>query len=299
MGHTRLARVFRLIAMTVLLALLLWPPAVRATPAADRAEVHRQGAGPSDSSLARPVVLGATATPTSTRRPTRTLTESVPAVATVVLQNGLAGYVGCDDTYINKAGQNSNCGGCPTMDMRPQNDPVAQMNLLVRFDLSPLAHIPPDATIDTAVLSLWCTWSSNPSELRAINSYRLLRPWSEMQATWNVARTGDPWGQPGALQVGVDRAASTTSPGYLATAGICLYQNWTPMVQRWRDSPGLNHGAVITSSAWASVTYRFASSEYATPALRPRLVVTYTNPTATVTATPAPALWLPLLRKRR
>ena len=51
--------------------------------------------------------------------------------------------------------------------------------------------------------------------------------------------------------------------------------------------PSLNQGAVFTSTNWgATASYYFASSENATPEIRPRLVITYTMPTATATPTP-------------
>ena len=137
--------------------------------------------------------------------------------------------------------------------------------------------IPPDATIDVAVLSLWCTYQSNTSPIE-VNSYRLLRPWNEMQATWNQARTGDSWGQPGAFQFGVDRAPQTATTGILDQKDMWLHLDWTFLVSQWRTNPSINHGAVISGTGWAHVTYNFASSENATQAIRPRLVITYTSP---------------------
>jgi len=227
--------------------------------------------------------------PGSTHTPTSTSTTSVGPgpVATVELQNGLNGYNGCEDTFIDTFAKNGNFGNAEIMELRAKHE----KNLLLRFDLAPLSSIPPDATIDVAVLSLWCTNQSNTSPIE-VNSYRLLRPWEEMQATWNQARAGDPWGEPGAFQMGVDRASQTSVTGVLDQKDMWLYQDWTFLVSQWRANPSINHGAVISGTGWAHVTYWFAGSENTTQAIRPRLVVTYTNP-----AWLPPRARLPLLMK--
>jgi len=224
---------------------------------------------------------GPTYTPTHTRTPTPTRTPTQPSpIATLVLQNGQNGYSGCEDTFIDTFAKTSNFGNAEIMELRAKHE----KNLLLRFDLAPLSSIPSDATIDVAVLSLWCTNQSNTSPIE-VNSYRLLRPWEEMEATWNQARTGDPWGEPGAFQMGVDRAAQTSVTGVLDQKDMWLYQDWTFLVSQWQTNPSINYGAVISGTGWAHVTYWFAGSENATPEIRPRLVITYTNPTWTPTAT--------------
>ena len=224
---------------------------------------------------------GPTHTPTHTRTPTRTATPTQPSpIATLELQNGLNGYTGCDDTHISTFAKNSNFGGNGILNLRAKHEE----NLLIRFDLSALSAVPAGATIDAAVLSLWCTNQSNTSPIE-VNSYRLLRPWNEMQATWNQARTGDLWGQPGAFQMGVDRAPETASLAVLDSKDMWMHLDWTFLMSHWRGNPSINYGAVISGTGWAHVTYWFASSENAAPEIRPRLIITYTNPTWTPTAT--------------
>ena len=229
--------------------------------------------------------VGPTYTPTRTRTPTRTATPTQPPpIGTVVLQNGLDGYAGCEDTYIHNSHPNSNYGGDVQLHFRSDRQHIDETHLLIRFDLSPLASLHPDATIDQAVLGLWCINQSNQSPIE-VNSYRLKVPWSESQATRLQASAGHPWGQPGAQQFNVDRLPATSVTGVIDRTDIWLYQDWTFMVPIWRDHPSLNHGAVLTATGWAAASYWFASSEYETASLRPRLVITYTNPTLTPTAT--------------
>lgn len=238
--------------------------------------------------------LGVTSTSTPTRTPTpsatpigptRTPTATPtlplpPPIGTLVLQNGREGYAGTEDTFIDTFATNANFGASEQMELRAKHE----KNLLIRFDLSPLASLPADATIQTAVLSLWCVNQGNTSPIE-VNSYRLLRPWNEMQATWNQARAGDPWGQPGAFQFGVDRAPQTATTGVIDRPNMWLHLDWTFMVPYWQEHPSLNYGSVISGTGWAHVTYWFASSENATPEIRPRLVITYNIPTPTATPT--------------
>lgn len=209
------------------------------------------------------------------------------ATHTLTLQNGLNGYAGCEDNSISTFAKNSNFGNNATMNLRAKHEE----NLLVRFDLSQLNSLPPGSTIDVAVLSLWCTSQSNTSPIE-VNSYRLLKSWREMEATWNQARAGVPWGQPGAFQIGVDRAAQTATTGILDRTDMWLHLDWTFLVQQWEANPSINHGAVISGTGWANVTYTFASSENALQSIRPRLTITYTAP-----AGPSHLIRMPLLYK--
>jgi hypothetical protein len=232
---------------------------------------------------------GPTFTPTRTSTPTRTPTStSIPPIATIELQNGLNGYAGCEDTFIDTFAQSSNFGNNAIMELRAKHE----KNLLLQFDLSPLDAIPPSVSVDAAVLSLWCTAQGTNQSPIEVNSYRLLRPWNELQATWLQARNGDLWGQPGAFQMGVDRASQTSTTGVLDGQDMWLHLDWTFLVNQWRDNSSINHGAVISGTGWAHVTYWFAASENATQSIRPRLVITYTNPIPTSTAT-SPATHTP------
>ena len=206
---------------------------------------------------------------------------------TLTLQNGLNGYAGCDDTFISTFSASGNYGDSPTMKLRAKHEE----NLLLEFDLSALNALPPEATVDVAVLSLWCLDQTNGSPIE-VNSYRLLKIWKEMEATWTQARAGVNWGQPGAFQIGVDRAAQTATTGIIDRTDMWLHLDWTFLVQQWRDNPGIDHGAVISGTGWAHVTYTFASSENATQSIRPRLTITYTAP-----ASPAEVVYMPLLYK--
>ncbi len=258
--------------------------------------------GPTGTATATPT-SSHTPTGTATRTPTRTPTftrtpTSGPALATLVLQQGLDSYGGTRDTYLDGYAPNTNRGNDPEMMMRYEMG-LNKQTLLVKFGLNPLNNLPAGSVIQQAVLGLWVTSQSNGNYLW-INSYRVVRSWGETEATWLNASAGNAWAEPGALNVGGDHVAETSARGELDSAGNWFYQDWTYLIPIWRADPGLNYGAVFTSTNWgATVTYHFATSENATPEIRPRLVITYTLPMATPTATPAKRMWLPLIVKER
>jgi hypothetical protein len=240
----------------------------------------------------------ATATPGSpTATPTATQTATIgPAMGTLVLQNGLNGYTGCRDTELAQVSPNTNFGNAETMQMRNEFGQSVR-HFIIKFDLSPLDSLPAGATITSARLGVYATNRSNALWIDT-NSYRLLRPWGELQATWNVAKTGEAWGAGGALQFGVDRAPAATSFTRLEAINAWLEHDWTSFIPTWRADPTLNQGAVITVTAFGAVSYWFASSENPTPQIRPRLVIQYVDlSTPTPTATPPIRARLPLLRK--
>ena len=223
--------------------------------------------------------------PTATETPTPT---PGPPVATLVLQNGLNGYAGCIDTYLDSSfGGTSNYGKSQFLDVKAP----AGKNILIRCDLnSPPNDLPSWLTVVGATLELSTTWRLNTTPAH-VNSYRLLRPWVETETTWNIARRDDPWGEPGALMSGVDRAPEANAGVDIDDIGVWLAQDWTDFVIAWQAAPALNYGAVITANAEALVTYRFASSDNPTPDIRPRLVIRYLvpsiTPTPTATRTPS------------
>jgi len=226
-------------------------------------------------------------TPTPTRTPTFTITPTPgPAMGTLVLQNGLNGYTGCRDTELAQVSPNTNFGNAETMQTRNEFGQSVR-HFIIKFDLSPLDSLPAGATITSARLGVYATNRSNALWIDT-NSYRLLRPWGELQATWNVAKTGEAWGAGGALQFGVDRAPAATSFTRLEAINAWLEHDWTSFIPTWRADPTLNQGAVITVTAFGAVSYWFASSENITQEIRPRLVIDYLYwpPTSTPTATP-------------
>lgn len=239
----------------------------------------------------------ATATPTWT--PTRTPT-SAPATPTatpapigtpitVTLQPGVNGYAGVQDTCINFWYKTTNFGTKVTLPIHySYNEIVAS---LIRFDLS---SIPRNAQVESATLSLNTSYRSVADDIVA-SVYRMRRPWAEMEATWQLASAGHPWGAPGANDTTVDRDAMPLDQKILTQTGAWYDFNITRAVQEWVTQPSLNYGLVIKGYINRSVQYDFVSSNCPTVSLRPKLTIVYRltagpTPTPIPTATPTPTI---------
>ena len=241
---------------------------------------------------------GATATPTPTRTPTLTPVDPTPAPPTptstpvpyhVLLQNGLDGYKGCQDTAIYAQSPGQAHGIDPTLGLRALPSGEA-MSLLLRFELS--GRIPQDAAVKEAHLYLFATARSNGNRLYP-RVYSLLRPWSEASATWNQASSGHLWHTPGAAGINSDRGADWSSQAWLHSPNLWYSFDVTELVAKWVWGR-CNFGVILVPYTWGKVAYQVASSDNPVAVERPKLEVIYDLPgAATPTATPTVVLTLP------
>ena len=185
-------------------------------------------------------------------------------------QDGVGGYTGTRDTMIRSGNATTNYGSINTLELDGSPDIAS----LIGWDLS---SIPVGSTIVSAAIELTI---SN----RATNDYNILaldRAWEEFGATWRQAAVGALWATQGANGA-TDRNA--TSLGLIAGRNTGLYRvtlnaAGTAAVQRWVDDASTNHGLVFQNYT-GSDGLDFRSSEFATVAQRPKLVVTYQAPAA-------------------
>lgn len=209
-------------------------------------------------------------------------TGDPPVVLT--LQQGQDGYTGASDTYLDSWAPSA-VHGLDTL-LRVRGPDV--FHGLLRFDVS---QIPPDKPVKAAALSLWLENRSGERAL-PVEVYRVLRPWSEGQATWNQAAAGQPWAQPGASAPGVDRAATPVATVDLDMVGGFKSLNVTDLVQDWVAHPETNFGLLLRGVGSTNLEYGIASSQNWWLNRRPKLVVVYSQhtptPTPTDTATPTP-----------
>jgi hypothetical protein len=174
------------------------------------------------------------------------------------------------DTYVNgEAGSTgNNYGGSTSVQAESSQD-----RGLVKFTLT---AIPAGTTILAARLHLYSTSSQSGSG--AI--YPVLQDWTEGTGTggaagvanWSMRTATQSWTTAGAGTPGSAGAqiATFTTPG-TGEFGIDLP---VATVQGWVDTPSANFGLMISATGAADLS--FASSNNATPANRPELVVTYT-----------------------
>lgn len=203
-------------------------------------------------------------------------------MATVTLQEGVDGYAGTVDTYLSAWDPGGTYGSSSRINVRSPN----VFNGLVRFDLSDVPALALETGLRGAALSFYVAAASNNNP-SLIQAYKLNRPWSESQATWQQAANGQPWSQPGANGVPADRedapAGGRTFQGSGSRQGLEI----TDLVADWLADPASNYGLLLRSDS-PDVQYNLVSSNDATLSRRPRLLLVYplVTPTPTPTATP-------------
>jgi hypothetical protein len=221
---------------------------------------------------------GVAPTPTPTRTPTRVVPELTPIAATptaplpgtettVVLQVGSNGYIRGDDTQIYIYDPTGNY--C-TLDMIRVGERRRYVGLM-RFDLTP---VPSNVTIVRAALNMYSVgWGG--AEI-PIDVFRLLRPVTFCEASWNLAKSGSPWGTVGCENTTTDREALPMTT--IMTSGLNKWHTFdlTQVTQGWADQTVPNYGITLQQGYPAlNSGYYFASAQHYNVALRPKLEITY------------------------
>lgn len=174
------------------------------------------------------------------------------------------------DTYLDKWQPSVNYGGYGRVHVRAA-DVLAPLLL---FDTAP---IPAGAAIKAADLRLYADMRSNAGTTR-VGIFQMVRPWSELGATWQQAAPGAPWSRPGANGLGTDRLAEPASTVLLNSVGNWYTFDIRSLVQAW-VSGQTNAGVTMKYVGGdVMVAYTFAASEYPDPSRRPQLTVRYVNP---------------------
>jgi hypothetical protein len=202
-------------------------------------------------------------------------------MATLTLQEGVNGYGGTRDTFIDFWNTTTGYGGAAQVRLRSPN----VRNGLIRFDL---ASVPPQALsngVRGAALSFYTGGRSNDNSSEII-AYPLSRSWVENQATWQQAAANQPWSVPGANGVPDDRSATALDSRLLEATNVRWGLDVTNAVAGWLANPTSNHGLLLRSTDPDEVEYTVASRENSTIDQRPRLLIVY--PLATPTLTPSP-----------
>jgi RHS repeat-associated protein len=153
------------------------------------------------------------------------------------------------------------------------------------------AGIPADATVSDAHLKLWGFYNDTAAGA-TYEAHALTQSFDPATATWNSASSGTAWTTAGGSFGSVLNSinALTNDPDR---------QNWTvtSAAQDWIVNPGDEHGLLVKLSGESSKSPQerelFLDTTAPEPALRPELVVTYTEPTAADTYY-APSLPTPM-----
>ncbi|MCX7853090.1 MAG: DNRLRE domain-containing protein [Caldilineales bacterium] len=210
-----------------------------------------------------------------------------PTPNTLILSQGLNGYTGVLDTWLNSFAPTTNYSNTPELEVRA----VGQSGTLLRFDLSPL---PAHAVIWRARLRLTTFMRSNANPAH-IGVFRMRRAWDVNTATWLEAAAGNPWGGPGAGSP-ADRDMTPVDVVRMDQVNQTYEWDVTSLVQAWHTGGVANFGMFLTGLEGARVAYALHSSQSTAVDKRPRLVIEYVlqpptptpGPTPTVTPTPTP-----------
>jgi len=227
-------------------------------------------------------VISGTPTASGTSNFTARVTDNVGATATkalsiivtggggsynVTLQDGLNGYAGTRDSWLNSDYPTTNYGA----DVSAHLQYVTPDRQLHSFDLS---SIPSNATITSATLSFYVYQVSGGTP--NVSCYRVLKQWDEMQATYNNRLTGTAWGTPGLLSGTDYYATAIATSGNISAAGWANF-TVTSQVQSWVNGSQTNYGVMYKLSTTGHL--RTYMSEYTTDtSLRPKLQISYTTP---------------------
>lgn len=199
---------------------------------------------------------------------------SIPV--TFTLQDGLHGYAGTTDTTLNSLNPTMTYGQAEELEIAYAQTAIrTQKAPVLRFDLRLL---PLAAEVEGATLRLYAT-RARQYDIRA-EVQELLRPWDEATASWQLAAADQPWAQPGASTVGIDRGAWVSDHQRLVEGSRWYDFDVTPLVQQWARNQASNNGFImnaLTGDSNQSQGWSFVSRE-GPASLRPQLVVTYTLP---------------------
>ncbi len=203
-----------------------------------------------------------------------------PTPTVLVLSQGVNGYAGTTDTWLNSFATSTNYGGADRFQVRGGG----QASALVRFDLSP---VPSGVTILSARLQLHTIARSSAGSIN-VGAFGMRRPWIESEATWLHAAAGQPWAGPGASDPDVDRLPAPASVSPVSALGADYSWDVTGLVQGWYATPASNFGAILVGVDSTLIAYDFQSSFGGAFQERPKLIIEYVQ-TSLETVTPTPS----------
>lgn len=209
----------------------------------------------------------------------------------ITLQNGLSGYSGTTDSYIQADDADTNFGTSTQLSIHDSWAPGYQWPI-IKFDVS---SIPAGSTINSAILSIY--QEGDVGGACSIYVYRVFKSWTSSGVTWNDWINPDSeWGTAGCNNAndggsdnsedgsGYDRVSTASATYSRASWEGVGFKNWdiTTLVDGWVNGTMVNNGVRIGTSLncnydGASDFSKFTSSEGSTSANRPKLIINYTE----------------------
>jgi len=189
----------------------------------------------------------------------------------VVLQQGLNGYQGVEDTYII-AGECSDINYAGEVSFGIGASPGRRP--LLRFNLA--SALPANAVVTQAILSVRpYSGGWNPM---TVEVYRVLRLWKARETSWEEATHAERWAISGCDDTTSDRAATRAAATVVSTLNLWYDFDITSLVQAWAANPGANYGLILVPAPGPATRYQFYSSESPHTGWRPILTIQYRVP---------------------
>ena len=194
----------------------------------------------------------------SSPNPNPTPTPVPDAPDRAIFQQGINGYQGVVDTYLQAASPNANNSNATSLNV-DSSDGGGEVHGLIRFENifgTGSSEVPFDAEIQSAFLELNITDPGNSLQL-----HNLLQNWPET-ATWNSFDNG--------IQANGSEASSNivASSGSVSTGVIRI--DVTESLQAWQANPSANFGWALLPTGSNGVDFESSEGGYG-----PRLVVDF------------------------
>jgi hypothetical protein len=211
-----------------------------------------------------------------------------PGAVLAVLQHGVDGYFGTEDTTLTPDFPDDNYSDQWYMHLGYKGKDSA----LIRFDLS---SISPESRILCAALMLFPErYPGNPDFHIDVGAYRVLRHWVSTEATQSHATATELWQSPG-CDGPADRSFVAEDIQTITTMLVWYTWPMTELVDGWVHGTIPNYGLSLqaiqditdTQTVWFDAADDI--SHNGLPEHRPKLVILYVPPpTPTPTQTPTP-----------
>ena len=174
----------------------------------------------------------------------------------VTLKQGVSGYLGCTDTYLDESTPLVNYG--ETLYKSISSSPG--VNMAIRFDLpEELDH----ATIEQAVLVLYCWSISGDPGGGSFEIYELTEPWDENTADWIHRDSSADWLFPGGTF-----AVPPVATAMIQSSAFYPEFDLTDTVQDWVNQTRDNNGLLLVNPSPAETGIKASEySEYGRPYL--------------------------------
>ena len=182
------------------------------------------------------------------------------------------------DSFINQGAATTNFGTHASLEVGEWSGGVSLSRSIIEFDFS---TIPTGSIISSVTASLWISTDDATTNLTQ-RWYRLKRAWVEAEVTWNEYSSGNSWQTAGAGGAN-DRDSSDSGRKTIAhtATGEVQWTDWDIDEIEAMVGAGpawTNNGFLIKDDLESNHRWIYKSSDNATAAERPKMVIEYTPP---------------------